>query len=144
MTHENKALIRRWFQEVWNEGREATIDELVAPECVAHGLKQAEESGLVGPAAFKEFYHPFHGAFPDIHIEIEEVIAEGDLVVARYVVRGSHTGDTLGQAATNRRVQLTGISIARIRDGQIVEAWNNVDLLTLYQQIDALAGMQKS
>ena len=130
---DNKALIRRWFEEVWNKGRVEAIDELFAPEGLAHGL--GSDAPLRGPDNFKPFFHTFKGAFPDIEVVVADVIAEGDKVAARCVVRGRHQGHTLGFAATERPVEFHGICIVRVRDGQIIEAWNNFDFMTMYQQL---------
>jgi steroid delta-isomerase-like uncharacterized protein len=133
--HDNKALVRRWFEEVWNKGRVEAIDELFAPDGIAHGLAGADGAPLRGPEGFKPFFHAFKGAFPDIEVVVEDVIAEGDKVAARCTVRAKHQGHTLGFAATQRPIEIDGICIARWRDGQIVEAWNNFDFMTMYQQL---------
>jgi len=138
MSEENKAFIRRWFDEVWNRGREEAVDEMLSDECVANGL--AGESGQAprGPAGFKPFFRKFRESFPNIEIVVEDVIAEGDKVAARCSVRGHHRGDSLGFAATQQPVEFTGMTIVRIRDGKIVEAWNNFDFMTMFQQLGAL------
>ncbi|HEX8179370.1 MAG TPA: ester cyclase [Pyrinomonadaceae bacterium] len=128
-----KALVRRWFDEVWNQGRAETIDELFAPDGLGHGLTGGEP--VRGPANFKEFHRAFKDAFPNIEVVVEDTIAEGDMVAARCKVRAHHEGHTLGFAATGRPIDISGICIARWRNGQIVEAWNNFDFLTMYQQL---------
>ncbi len=138
MSEENKALVRRWFDEVWNQGRSDAIDEMFAPDGIAHGLSEDEGKPLRGPADFKPFHEIFRGAFPDVEVVMEDMIAEGDLVAARCSVRGKHTGDHLGVTASNAPVQFTGISMVRIRDGKIVEAWNNFDFLKMNKQIGAI------
>lgn len=137
-TEKNKALLRRWFDEVWNKGRTEAIDEMMAQDAIAHGLSDDEGKPLRGPADFKPFHEAFRGAFPDIEVIVEDVITEGDKVVARCSVRGKHTGDHLGIAASNAPVMFTGITIARIGDGKIVEAWNNFDFLKMNRQIGAI------
>jgi steroid delta-isomerase-like uncharacterized protein len=134
----NKALLRRWFDEVWNQGRAEAIDELFADDGIAHGLSEDEASPLRGPAGFKPFHQVFRGAFPDIDVVIEDMIAEGDKVVARCTVRGKHAGDHLGIAATNAPVSFDGIAIVRIADGKIVEAWNNFDFMKMNKQVGLL------
>lgn len=104
------------------------IDELFAPDGIAHGLSDDPASPLRGPTNFKQFHAQFRGAFPDMTIAIEDLIAEGDKVVARCSVRGQHSGNNLGIAATSSPVEFTGMTIVRIKDGKIVEAWNNFDL----------------
>jgi steroid delta-isomerase-like uncharacterized protein len=137
MSEENKALIRRWMEEVWNKGRAEAIDEMFAEDGVAHGLSGAGGAALRGPADFREFHQNFRGAFPDIVVTVEDVIAEDDKVVARCTVRGQHMGDNLGFAATKKPMEITGIAIVRVRDGKIVEAWNNFDFMSMNQQLGA-------
>jgi len=131
----NKALIRRWFEEVWNKGRVEAIAEMFAADGVAHGLSDDPSNTMKGPADFLPFHSIFRGAFPDIEVVVEDTIAEGDLVAVRCSVRGRHTGDHLGVAASNAPVQFTGMTIVRIKDGKIVEAWNNFDFLGMNKQI---------
>ncbi|HEY9285408.1 MAG TPA: ester cyclase [Pyrinomonadaceae bacterium] len=137
MSEENKALVRRWFEEVWNRGRAEAIDELFAEDGVAHGLA-GDASPLRGAAGFKPFFHSFREAFPDIEVVVEDVIAEGDKLAARCSVRATHGGDTLGFRATGRPIEITGTTFARVRDGKIVEAWNNFDFMALFQQLGAV------
>jgi steroid delta-isomerase-like uncharacterized protein len=138
MSEENKVFIRRWFEEVWNNGREDAIDEMMDEGCVANGL--ADESGRAprGPAEFKPFFRKFRGAYPEINVVVEDVISEGNKVAARCTVRGHHRGDTLGFPATQQPVEFTGMTILRVRDGKIVEAWNNFDFMSMFQQLGAL------
>lgn len=89
MSEENKALINRWFEEVWNRGDAEAIDELLAEDGVVHGLVDANGNPVRGLAAFHDFHSQFRGAFPDIVVTLEDVIAEGDRVVARCSVRGT-------------------------------------------------------
>ena len=131
MSEASKALVRRWFEEVWNQGRVETIDEMFAADGVAHGLGEP----LRGPAGFKPFHAAFRNAFPDIRITLDEVIAEGDLVAYRFTASGTHRGDGLGLAATNTRAQFTGMGMARVRNGKLVEGWNNFDELGMFQQL---------
>jgi len=138
MSKENEALMRRWFDEVWNRGRAEAIDEMFDEEGVAHGLADDKGAGLRGPAHFRVFHRQFREAFPDVEVYVEDTVCEGDRVAARCTVRGSHRGDTLGFAATERPVEFTGMTFARVRDGKIVEAWNNFDFMAMFQQLGAL------
>jgi steroid delta-isomerase-like uncharacterized protein len=138
MLEENKALMQRWFDEVWNNGRADAIRELATEDLVIHGLSDAKGSTVTGLKAFDAFHSQFRNAFPDIYISVEDLIAEGDKVVARCSVRGKHTGDSLGFAATHSDIAFTGIAIARISGGKIVEAWNNFDFLKMNQQLGIL------
>ena len=134
----NKALVRRWFEEVWNKGRAEAIEEMFAAAGVAHGLSDDPSAPLRGPAGFKVLHEQFRGAFPNITVVVEDVIAEGDTVAARCSVRGKHLGDHLGVPASNAPVEFTGMTIVRIKDGKIVEGWNNFDFLRMNKQIGLL------
>lgn len=138
MSEENKAFAHRWFEEVWNKGRAEAIEEMFAAEGVAHGLADEQGRELRGPAHFREFFERFRSAFPDVQVVVEDTIAEGDRVAARCSVRARHQSDSLGFAATGRPVEFTGISIVRLSEGKIVEAWNNFDFMTMFQQLGAL------
>jgi steroid delta-isomerase-like uncharacterized protein len=137
MSAENVTLVRRWFTEVWNDGRSETIDELLHKDAVLHGLGQA---GLEvrGPDNFKQFHHTMRGAYPDVRITLEDIIDSGDKVVARFHATATHKGDHLGIKATNNPVEFDGISVARIEDGKIAEGWNSWDQLGMLYQIDAI------
>jgi len=134
----NKALVRRWFEEVWNKGRADAIPEMFAEDGVAHGLSDDVNAPLTGPSGFLPFHAQFREAFPGIQVVVEDQIAEGDLVATRCSVRGQHLGDSLGFAATQSPVEFTGMAITRIRDGKIVEAWNNFDFMKMYRQLGAI------
>lgn len=138
MYEDNRALVERWFEEVWNNGREEAIDELFAADGVAHGLMGDAGGDLRGAAGFKPFFRRFRDAFPDIRVVVEDTVAEGDRVAARCSVSGSHQSDSLGFAASNQPVEFDGICIVRIRDGQIVEAWNNFDFMAMFVQVGAV------
>jgi len=138
MSEKNKAVLHRWFEEVWNKGREEAIDELFAADGIAHGLADEHGQVLRGPEGFKPFFRTFRTAFPDIQVVVEDCISEGDQVAARCTVRAKHTGEGFKVAATGNPVEITGMSMVRVRDGQIVEGWNNFDFMRLFQQIGAL------
>lgn len=136
MSTEQVAFITTWFEEVWKKGRLSAIDEMFAEHGTMHGLGEAG-ADVTGPAAFKPFVERLRGAFPDIEVNVEQTIEEGDLIASRWVATMTHQGDHLGVPATGKRVSVTGMSIARIRDGKMVEGWNNWDMLSLMQQVDA-------
>ena len=139
MSEENKAVVRRWFDEVWNKGRAEAIDEMFDEYGIAHGLSDDPANPIRGPRDYRPFYEAFRQAFPHMEIVIEDMVAEGDKVAARCSVRGKHEGDFMGRAATQSPVELTGMTIVRIENGKIVEAWNNFDFMTLYKQCGLLA-----
>jgi steroid delta-isomerase-like uncharacterized protein len=131
---ENIQLMRRWFQEVWNEGRIETVHELFAPDGVARGQRGAE-SEIRGPEEFVKFVREIRGAFPDIKVQVEDVFGAGDKVVLRWSGTMTHTGDALGISPTGRTVRSRGITIARFADGKVVEGWDNWDQLGMLEQI---------
>ena len=139
MTFDYKSLTRRWFEEVWNNGREAAIDELLAADGVAYGLAE-DGHDLPGPAEFRKFYRQFRSGIPDIRITVDQVIEEGDTTACRFTARGTHSGDGMGIKATNRPIRVTGMCMMRWRDGQIIEGWNEFDAAGLMGQIGGPAG----
>ena len=137
MTENNKGLVRRWFREVWNEGREATIDELFAETGVAYGLGE-REAEVRGPAQLKPFVRNLRGTLPDLQISIQDIMAEEDKVMVRVLLEGTHSGSGLGVPPSGRKIRVAGIVVIRISKGQFVEGWNSWDQLGLLRQIGAL------
>jgi steroid delta-isomerase-like uncharacterized protein len=131
---ENIVLMRRWFKEVWNEGRVQTIYDLMAENAFAIGQDQPGVE-IHGPRDFVALFNRLHGAFPDIKITVEDTFGADDRVVVRWSAKMTHTGDHLGIPATNKPVRITGITIARIEKGKIVQGWDNWDQLALMQQL---------
>jgi len=134
----NKTLAHVWFEEVWNKSQINAIDRLLADDAVAHGLLDDQGRELRGPAGFKPFFLQFTKAFPDIHVEVVDTISEGDKIAARCIVTGTHKGDALGAPASHKPIEFTGMTILRVKDGKIAEAWNNFDFQGLSTQIGAL------
>ena len=130
MSEQNKALMKRWFNEVWNQGKGSTIDELFHPQGKVHGFPEPT-SILIGPEGFKTAHRQFHTIFGNIHIEIHDLVAEGDRVATRWTATAIHTGDGLGFPATGKNSSLPGASFIVCRNGQITEAWNFLDMTKL-------------
>jgi len=133
-----EAVTRDWFERVWNQGSESAIDELLAVDAQMHGLPTPDNKPLVGPAGFKPFFRRFHSAFPDVHIDVVRTVAEGEYVALHCRVSGTHHGDSLGIVPTHRPIDIWGMGIAHVKGGQVVEAWNAFDFLSLYQQLGLL------
>ena len=127
----SEQVMRRWFEEVWNKKDGAAIDELLTPECVAYGLPDPD-AVLRGPEAFKAVHAAFCNAFPDLQISLEEVIAAGDRVAARWRATGTHLGEGLGFAATGKSIVLNGATIGIVRDGRLHEGWNMMDMSHIF------------
>jgi predicted ester cyclase len=125
VSEHNKATVRRLVDEVFNGGRLEVIDELYAPELAA---------------AAKRWITPFRASFPDVHMEIVELIAEGDKVVGRFTCSATHQGKWLGQAPAGRRFErIDEVWILRLRDGKIVHVWSLEDTLDRLRQLGLTA-----
>ncbi len=131
---ENIALMRRWFKEVWNEGHAQSIYELLDENMVGVGQEQLGVE-IHGPDDFVVLFNRIRGAFPDIKIVIADIFGQDDSVAARWSAVMTHTGDHLGIPATKKPVRVTGITITRIANGKIINAWDNWDQLALMQQL---------
>ena len=131
---ENKALIRRW-DELWNAGDAAAIAALVTPDYVRHDPNGPE---VRGPAAERQLVELYRAAFPDLRFTIEHLVADGDLVMARVTVRGTHRGELLGIPPTGTPLTLAAMELYRIRDGKVAEQWVALDALGLLQQLGAV------
>lgn len=127
--------MHRWFEEVWNNKNEAAIEELFAEDGIGYGLGA---ENIVGPEQFKVFHRAFVAAYPDLRVTVEDSVVEGDKIAVRCKVTGSHDGDGIGVAATNQPVEFTGMVIVRVKDGKIVEAWNEFNFMEMYRQVGAL------
>jgi steroid delta-isomerase-like uncharacterized protein len=130
-TEENKAITRRFINEVLNEGKLAAIAELVDSGYSMHGT-EPEVSGHQG---MQEFVTTYRTALPDYHCTIEDQVAEGDKVVTRWTVRGTQLGAMAGMPPTGKPVTLAGIVIDRIANGKLMETWLQADVLGMMQQL---------
>lgn len=133
MSEGNKNLLRRYFDEAWNQGHTELLDELVASHFVNHN--PIFPNLPPGPGSLKPNFAALRTTFPDIHFTIEDMISEADKVVTRFTCRGTHQGDWRGIAPTGRRVQINGIQTNRVSNGQITEQWLVVDQLGMLQQM---------
>jgi steroid delta-isomerase-like uncharacterized protein len=131
---ENKALVRRLI-DAMNAGDGAALDRLVAPAFVHRN--PADPQMPPGPAGMRQMGERWRRAFPDGHDRVEDQIAEGDKVVTRWTFRGTHQGEVFGIPPTGRAVTMSGIFIDRIAGGQVVEHWDEADVLGLKEQLEA-------
>jgi predicted ester cyclase len=131
---DNKALVRRYLDEVWDKGNMAFFDEVLAPDYRRH---VAPEGMPLTPDGQRQRVASFRAAFPDIHCTLEEMIAEGEQVAFRLTFRGTHTGPLLGLAPTGKTVAFTALDTLRIRGGRFVEHWGGPDFYNLLQQLGA-------
>lgn len=128
------ALARRWFEEVWNQKRDDTIDELLSTSCA--GLMEGQ--GEIGSAEdFKVVRSRLLTAFPDLSLTIEDTVTEGDKVVVRWVARATHDGPSLGPAPTGRRCEFRGMTWLEFREGKLVRGWDSWDHGGLLKQLQS-------
>ncbi len=142
MSETNKTVVRRLFEEVWNTGNLPVTDELFAPNYVHHDSSTPDVGR--GPESEKKRATLYRTAFPDLRLTIEDIIAEGETVMARWSCRGTHKGDLSGIAPTGKQFTISGISIARIANGKMAEGWVNWDALGLMQQLGVVPELGKA
>ncbi|HEY7291380.1 MAG TPA: ester cyclase [Vicinamibacterales bacterium] len=131
ITAANKALLRRFYKEVYVDWNMALADQVVAPHFVSHDWP---ERGPTGPEAFRDYYAAIRSAVPDARYEVDDLIAEDDRVVVRWRLLGTHTGDFRGIAPSGRPITLKGIAIYRVENGKLMERWVVSDLHGLLEE----------
>jgi steroid delta-isomerase-like uncharacterized protein len=136
MSEDPKAIVRRFIEEVWNKGNLDLVDERVAATYVGHD--PTFPMPIRGPEGFKQWVMASRNAFADLQLDIEDLIAEGDKVVGRFVMRGTHTGALPGLPPTGKPVVVTGIFIRHFENGKYVEGWDQADALTMLQQLGVI------
>jgi steroid delta-isomerase-like uncharacterized protein len=136
-TEENKRISWRLQKEGFGQGKLESVDELLAPDYVSHAPGDPELSR--GPEDIKQIVPAYHSAFPDINFAVEKQVAEGDMVVTRWIARGTHRGEFMGVPPSGRRIEVSGMSMDRISGGRIAENWNNWEALEMMRQIGAVS-----
>jgi len=134
-TEEDKAIQRRWIEEGWNKHDLDLVDELFDADFVMHSPRSPEG---VSREEFKNIMIAYLNAFPDLHVTLDDQIAEGDKVVNRLTFTGTHNGEYMGAPATGKQISSTAINIDRFLNGKYVEIWNESDNLGFLQQLGAI------
>ena len=134
MTEQDKKMVRSTFEDIWNRGNLAAIDERFTSDYVGHSIRD-----IHGPEGSKQFATAMRSAFPDYHYTVEDELANGNRVVHRWTARGTHMGEFQGIAPTGKQVTITGISIYRVANGKLIEGWTNADMLSLLQQLGVIS-----
>jgi steroid delta-isomerase-like uncharacterized protein len=124
MTNPTAMLANRWFEEVWNQKRDDTMDALLAPNCA--GFMEGQDE-IMSAEAFKEIRARFLDAFPDLSMQVEDTIAEGDKVVVRWLAKATHRGGGLGIAPTGRSCEIRGLTWLEFEDGRVMRGWSHWD-----------------
>ena len=134
-TAENKAVLRRFFEELFTDGKLDTADEIVTTDYVNHYPAPGETPGVEG---VKQFVTMLRTAFPDIHFTVDDQVAEADTVTTRWTATGTHQAEFAGIPATVKPIRITAINIHRVTDGKIQEGWLNWDALGMMQQLGVI------
>ena len=142
MSEGNKNIVKRLFEEVWNKGNTQMVDELFTPN-YAHHDPSTPDVGR-GPESEKKRVAHYRAAFPDLHLTIEDILTEGETVIARWSCKGTHKGDLNGIAPTGKHIHMSGISISRLVNGKVAEGWVNWDALGLMQQLGVVPELGKA
>jgi steroid delta-isomerase-like uncharacterized protein len=133
---DNKALVRRYFDEIMNGGNPAAVDELIAPNCVFTIPTLPEP--FYGPAGYRKLVDLLRSAFPDLLFKVEDEVADGDVVVDRWSATGTSKGPFQGSPPNGKQFQIEGIGWYRLQNGQFIENRVNEDTLGLLTQIGAI------
>ncbi len=127
----NEITMRRFIEQVINNGNFPVLDEVIHPKYVYRSPDQV----LQGPEALRDLFTAYRSAFPDLHIEIEELVSAGNKTVISFTLSGTHEGDLMGIAATGRQVKVSGMTLSHFENGKIIDEWELLDQLTLFQQL---------
>jgi predicted ester cyclase len=139
-TETNKAVIRRWLEEGWSRGNVDVADELIDENFIVRGAGgQVVQQGREG---VKDLVRAWRAGFPDGRMRLDDILAEGDMVIVRNAWVGTHTGTFYGIAPTGLSVEVTSIGFDRLADGRVVEGWGELDMLGLFQRLGAVARPQ--
>ena len=142
MSEQNKSVVRRLFDELWNKGNMQVADEIIAPTYQHHDSSSPDFGK--GPEGEKKRVNLYRNAFHDLRLNIEDLYADGETVMARWSCRGVHKGDLSGIAPTGKQFAITGVTICRFTDGKIVEGYVNWDALGLMRQLGVVPEPVKS
>jgi steroid delta-isomerase-like uncharacterized protein len=143
LSAENETLAHRYHMDIFQAGNFAVADEILAPDFVMHSPGMPSEL-THGPEGMKRLATAMRTAFPDLQTTHEDTISQGDKVVIRWTLSGTHTGPWLGIPPTARSFRVSGIDIFRIVDGKLVELWQEGDTLGFLQQLGVIPAAEQS
>ncbi|MBT2502877.1 ester cyclase [Curtobacterium sp. ISL-83] len=135
MSTESNIEAQQKFGEAVNSGQLDLLDALVAPNAVDHDPAPGQAAG---PQGYKDFFAEMRTAFPDLHIEVEQLVADEDNVSFAYTLTGTHQGGLMGHPATGKTISIRGMQISRFEDGLLVERWGSSDQMGMLQQLGLL------
>ncbi|HMQ05237.1 MAG TPA: ester cyclase [Pyrinomonadaceae bacterium] len=128
-------LLHRWFEEVWNQKRTSAIYEMMTEETIIHGLSGPGGPPVLGASDFEKFHSTFVSAFPDVHVEVFDVVSEGNKMACRFTVTGRQMGDLPEITATNKKVLFDGTGVCTVADGKFTEVWNVIDFPKMHYDL---------
>jgi predicted ester cyclase len=129
-------ILRKWFEEVWNKGSEAAIDELLSADAQIHNLMDSDGEKISDIQSFKKMFRAFRSAFSEINVTVEHELTQGNMSAAHCIITGVHSGDGLGRVPHNHPIYFTGMCMVQVQDGKIIQSWNYFDFETMYQQME--------
>ena len=132
-----RSLMQRWFQEVWNEGKESTIDEMFGADSKMWGVSRPDVCSQ-GPEDFKRFYRAMRETFSDVRIDLTDIAQQDDIAYTRFTVTATHDGEGFGMAPSGKKITLAGMCALRASGGVIVEGWNVWDQIGLARELGVL------
>jgi steroid delta-isomerase-like uncharacterized protein len=132
MSRESNISAQERFGAAVNSGDFSAFNDVVAPGAVDHDPAPGQAPG---PEGFRQFFTQFRTAFPDLHIEVEQMVADADTVAIAYTATGTHQGDLMGFAPTGKRMRIRGVQIGKFADGKLIERWGSSDQLGMLQQL---------
>jgi steroid delta-isomerase-like uncharacterized protein len=142
MSENNKTIVRRLIEEFWNQGNQSLADQLFTPNYTHHDSSTPDFGR--GPESERKRATLYRTAFPDIHLTVEDIIAEGETVMTRWSCRGTHKGDLNGIAPTGKQVNISGVTVLRLTNGKMAEGYVNWDALGLMQQLGVVPELAKA
>jgi steroid delta-isomerase-like uncharacterized protein len=140
-TEDNKAIVRRVYEEIINKGNLNVADEMFTSDYVYRSPGSPE---FRGPDGFKQLVTMYRSAFPDLHLNLDELVAEGDTVVSRWTGGGTHRGELMGIPPTGKQVTVMGVVISRFSGGKAVEDWELLDTFGMLQQLGAIPAPEQA
>jgi steroid delta-isomerase-like uncharacterized protein len=135
---QDKAIVRRWYKDVFEKGNVAQANEVFTANCTLHDPSAPPGGWPRGPEGARAIIATYRGAFPDVQFTLEDQLVDGDKVVTRWTARGSNTGEFMGMPPSGKKAVVQGIEIDRISNGKIAESWISFDALGLLQQVGAV------
>ena len=141
MPADNKAIVRRLYEEVWNRRKLEVVSEIISPSHALHAPNISGSSSSIGPEAYKRQISLLLAGYPDLHWTIEDTIAEKDKVVVCWTISGTHKGDYMGVPATNKKVSVDGITIHHVAGGKIMDSYSNWNIFGMMQQLGVIPAL---